>query len=214
MIHSSSDRVLTFAGLLQALTLVRRTATEGKRLDRDVETCISSLFVINADTVEDIYQSRVHLRLGLETLVGQLSPDPSHRDTNITRYALTMLHLEKKLAGNKVLLQIMEKGIETAQTQSEFFPDSKETTIASLADLYLQTVSTLPPKILVVGDHTLLQDPNNANLIRTLLLAGMRSAMAWRQCGGTRLQLLFKRSAYLSEAQAILANLPSIDTLI
>jgi high frequency lysogenization protein len=36
------------------------------------------------------------------------------------------------------------------------------------------------------------------------LLAGIRSAVLWRQLGGTRLQLLFSRKSIVSDAEELL----------
>lgn len=214
MPHSLNDRVLTFAGIFQAAALVRRTATQGRKVDTDIETCINSLFQINVASVEEIYQHSSHLRLGLSTLVAQIGSNSGHRDSEITRYVITLLHLEKKLSQRQDLLDTIADGIKTASSQVNYFSLMHESVIASLADLYQNTISTLNPKIIVSGEQGLLQDTDNANLIRALLLCGIRSAMAWRQCGGSRWALLFKRRAILSEAKSILEKLPSIDTRV
>ena len=49
---------------------------------------------------------------------------------------------------------------------------------------------------MVSGEPHHLSDPKNANKIRALLLAGMRSAVLWRQLGGNRLQLLLARKTH------------------
>jgi len=214
MQHTLNDRMLTFAGLFQAAGLVSRTATKGKIIDNYVESSINSLFKINTASVEDIYDGSIHLRFGLEMLMNQMNNKSKFRDIEVTRYAITLLYLEKKLSKNPDMLQTLKEGLDVAQSQAEYFSACHENVIASLADLYKRTISTLNPKIMVTGDETLLQDSNNANLIRALLLAGIRSAMAWRQCGGNRFQLLFKRKAIHTEAKNILDNLPSINTLV
>jgi len=214
MPHSLNDRVLTFAGIFQAAELVRRTATQGRKIDNDIETCISSLFKTDVESVEEIYQHSSHLRLGLSTLIAQIDRDSGRRDNEITRYVITLLHLEKKLSQRQDLLDSIADGIKNASAQVTYFSLTHESVIASLADLYQNTISTLSPKIIVSGEPGLLQDPDNANLIRALLLCGIRSAMAWRQCGGSRWALLFKRQAILSEAKNILDKLPCIDTRV
>ncbi len=214
MPHSLNDRVLALAGVFQAAELVRRTAIQGRKIDRDIETCISSLFKIDVKSVEEIYQHCSHLRLGLNTLVAQMGSNTEQRDTEITRYVITLLHLEKKLSRRPDLLAVIAEGITTAQAQADYFSLTHESVIASLADLYQKTISTLNPKIIVSGEQTILQDPDNANLIRALLLCGIRSTMAWRQCGGSRWALLLKRQAILSEARSTLDKLPSIDTRV
>jgi high frequency lysogenization protein len=40
--------------------------------------------------------------------------------------------------------------------------------------------------------------------VRTLLLAGLRSAVLWRQLGGGRFDLMFGRKKIMREAEALL----------
>jgi high frequency lysogenization protein len=44
-----------------------------------------------------------------------------------------------------------------------------------------------------MGDYQHLQQPRIANQIRTLLFAAVRSAVLWRQLGGSRLKVFLKR---------------------
>ena len=76
--------------------------------------------------------------------------------------------------------------------------------LARLADTYASTVSQLQPRIMVQGEPDYLNTPANANRIRALLLAGMRSAVLWRQLGGHRLKLLWTRKRIVACAQAML----------
>jgi high frequency lysogenization protein len=50
----------------------------------------------------------------------------------------------------------------------------------------------------------ILENPDNQNLIRALLLAAIRAAVLWRQCGGRRLSLFLRRSALLEAASGLL----------
>jgi high frequency lysogenization protein len=62
----------------------------------------------------------------------------------------------------------------------------------------------LTPRIMVRGEPRLLADPSIASQIRALLLAGLRATVLWRQCGGTRLQLLWSRRPILEQARLLL----------
>jgi len=48
-----------------------------------------------------------------------------------------------------------------------------------------------------------LADADTANLIRALLLAAIRAAVLWRQCGGRRWRLLLQRRDLLHAAQRL-----------
>jgi high frequency lysogenization protein len=56
----------------------------------------------------------------------------------------------------------------------------------------------------VSGDSSVLSNPDNANKIRAILLAGIRSAVLWSQLGGNRWQILFKRRTFIEQARQLL----------
>src|SRR3569623_1381139 len=58
----------------------------------------------------------------------------------------------------------------------------------------------------VIGAQGLLSLPDVANKVRTLLLAAIRSAVLWRQCGGNRWQLIFGRRKIIDTARALLGE--------
>jgi high frequency lysogenization protein len=214
MAHSLKDRALTLAGVFLAAELVHRTATQGRQIDTPVETALASLFKIDVDNVEEIYGDVGRLQPGLNSMVTQMSQQKQKVANDVTRYVILLLHLEQKLAKKPELLDKIAAGLITAKEQVEFFSLTHENVVANLADLYQQTISTLQPKIIVRGAEGILEIPANASLIRALLLCGIRSARAWRQCGGSRWQLLFKRKTLLGEARKALQKLPSIDTRV
>jgi high frequency lysogenization protein len=76
--------------------------------------------------------------------------------------------------------------------------------LANLADIYSRTLSTLQPRIMVRGEPLYLNNPDNQNRIRTLLLAGIRAAWLWRQVGGSRWKILFGRNRLLATANEYL----------
>ena len=54
------------------------------------------------------------------------------------------------------------------------------------------------------GCKRYLQNQRTVDWVRTLLLAGLRSATLWRQLGGGRFELMFGRQAIIREARAFL----------
>ncbi len=206
MSKTITDRTLALAGLFQAVSLVAQTARRGMVEQAPFETVIRSLFVRNADATVDIYGDLSALRPGLQTLLRQLGNDGEARDLELTRYAVALLALERKMSARKDLLATIAEGLEKAERQLNHFHITHDSLIAALADVYANSVSTLQPRIMVSGEHGHLQNPDTANRVRALLLAGMRAAVLWSQSGGGRLQLLFKRKAFLAEAQRLLAQ--------
>ena len=206
MPQTDQDRTIALAGLFQATHLVRSIARTGQADPYDFETCISSLFKIDAANSADVYGGLGQLRTGLQLLASQLRQP---QDMELTRYVLSLLVLERKLRNQSTLMGKIRDAIEASQEKLQHFSPIHENMIASLADVYANTVSTLTPKIMVSGEPEFLSQQENANRIRALLLAGVRSALLWHQNGGGRLTLLFRRKAILLQAQRLLDSLES-----
>ena len=68
----------------------------------------------------------------------------------------------------------------------------------------MNTISTLTPRIIIKGEHGYLSDPHNANKVRTILLAGIRAAVLWRQSGGTRPKLILQRKKIHEAAKQLM----------
>jgi high frequency lysogenization protein len=146
------------------------------------------------------------VRPGLHALVQQLS-GADERDIDITRYVLALMILERKLARRRDLDDVIVRGIQNAQRQADHFQSFvHDSVIGNLAETYIKSISTLTPRIIVKGENNHLMEQSNADKVRALLLAGVRSAVLWNQSGGSRWQLLFRRRAYLDEAQRLLRS--------
>ena len=203
MPQTDYDRVIALSGLFQATALVRNIARSGQVDAEDFETCVASVLKIDAASSEEIYGSCRRLRTGLRLLIDQLLQP---KNIEITRYVVALLVLERKLVKKPKLLQRIGEGIENTKAKLDYFPLTHDNIIAALAEIYSATVSTLPPRIMVHGEHNYLTQAENANRIRALLLAGIRAARLWRQSGGGRLTLLLHRRSLLREAQRVLAQ--------
>jgi len=100
----------------------------------------------------------------------------------------------------------LREGIEAiAAAKLPIAADSREV-IEALAKLYSATLSTLRPRILVEGDPRFLNDAQNVDRIRALLLAAIRATVLWRQLGGSQLRLFFRHRQYAMMARGLLAQ--------
>lgn len=198
------DRIIALAGLFQASHLVRQIARSGQADAGDFATCIDSLFKIDAASSEAVYGEIPRLKTGLELVARQLS---NPQDAEITRYVLTLLAIERKLRKKPPLLNAIRSALDLTISKLSYFPATHENTLASLADTYQQTISTIKPRVMVNGEHMHLTRPENANRIRALLLAGVRAAILWRQNGGNWFVLIFRRKAMAAETRRLLASL-------
>ncbi len=206
MSHSKYDQTLALAGIYQAASLVKQIANQGKANNAQIESSLETLFRFDASSVEEVYGSVAGVSHGLKILHQHLS-DKSSKDIEITKYVLSLIMLEKKLSRNSGMLETISKRLNDIEANFDFFSLNHENTFAKLGHLYKDTISTLGPKIIVSGEQPYLSNDSNANKVRALLLAGIRSAVLWEQCGGSRWQFLFGRKAYLRECDKILAQI-------
>jgi high frequency lysogenization protein len=202
----ASDRTLALAAVYQAATLVDSMAQTGNAESEAVSSMLFSLFQQNPASAADVYGGIQGVKLGLMALRKQLTaPDPEH--LQIPKYALSLLVLAGKLKKDQDTLGIISEGIQQAQEKLSLYDHDHSNQIAAMADLYRQSISNISPKIMVKGQPLFLQNPDTQNRIRALLLAGIRSAVLWKQLGGSRLQLLFSRKRIVAETEELLQQL-------
>ncbi len=206
MSGTPNERVLALAGLLQATLLVRQVARQGNVDAESFRASLESILQTDAATTEDVYGGLAGIRMGLEALTTLFSSATKERDLEVIRYGLAVIHLERKLRKNPAMLKTLEAGIARVKAQTAHFDVNHENVVANVADVYAQTISKLTPRIVVSGEHGYLTAPQNADKVRALLLAAMRSAVLWHQKGGNRLQLILGRSKLMRTAQALLAE--------
>lgn len=204
MANNIHDKTLALAGIFQATSLVKQLATTGRVDLHDMEICLQSIMDMDPATIEGIYGGVDNLRSGLQLVVSQMASDKGKMDMDITRYTISLLHLERKFTKQDTMLDELTNGIQRAKQQLEHFSITHENILANLADIYSNTISQIQPKIMVSGESDYLGNPDYANKIRALLLCGMRSAILWRQLGGSRWQIIFGRNKFALEANRIL----------
>jgi len=203
MPYSDQDRLIALAGIYQAVLCVRRIARQGA-LDTDaMEPCLFSLFQTDADTTAAVFGRAGVLTPGVRELAGQLA-GKQIRDLELTRYVVALLKLEHTLAARKAMVGQIGEGIAQAHAKLEHLPLLHPSLLAELAEIYSSTISRLQPRVIVRGEPSNLQNPENQNRIRALLLAGIRAAWLWRQVGGSRWKILLGRKRLLDAANAYL----------
>lgn len=203
-LNTLTNQVIALAGIAQAAALVEQLATTGKVDEHALEITIGSLLKTESDSVLDVYGNDLaNLALGLKHLDTQLTgyeiayPDQA-------RYCASLVFLERQLSEQTAMLKTISIGLERAKAQTDHFNLLHENVLANLGDIYVQTVSKLQPRIMVNGVPEILQRQETANKIRACLLAGIRSAMLWKQCGGRRWKFLLFRKKIQVETQRLL----------
>ncbi|CAH9018533.1 high frequency lysogenization protein HflD [Candidatus Nitrosacidococcus sp. I8] len=206
------DRVLALAGMIQALNSVQQIARHGSVATDTMNASLFSIFELNPETTEGVYGGIQGLSVGLKFLNQQLNKKLRRAEPELLRYLITIIYLEKKLKHNTQMLDKVGHEIEILKLQTENLTPMQPETITRLAQIYLNTISTLTPRIQIRGEQTHLKQVENIELVRALLLSGIRSAVLWRQMGGRRYQLLFNNQQLLRETESMLQKLSEIES--
>lgn len=205
MSRSLHDQTLALAGLFQAAALVHQVAHKGTCNEESMETCIRSLFATDPASTLDVYGGELSdIREGLEALSTSLAQQSRPQDVEIIRYVLNLIQLESQLRRKPDMLDVIGNRIDQARHTAGHFGYVHSNLIGNLASIYGDTISTFRLRIQVSGNPQVLQQDENAAKVRALLLAGIRSAVLWRQSGGHRWQLIFKRTTVIQHARELL----------
>lgn len=210
MLNTLPNQTLALAGLAQVAFLVQQIARRGQADEAPMTASLASLFKLNPESAVDVYGGLDGVQLGLRQLLKQLGGP--RMDPEQASYAATLLVLERRFMADASMVDAVRQGIEritplafpATDADKSPAPLLNDKVVAELAALYQQTVSTLVPKVMVGGEPTYLRQERNTDHIRALLLAGLRSAVLWRQCGGNRWRLFFQRARIVETARMLL----------
>lgn len=185
-----TDKLIALAGVVQAVTLVDQLGRTGTCDSNAFDASIHSLFTFDAQSTLDVYGGKEHLMLGIESAIKLLN---SSAGSVTGQYALGIVQIQKMLAQDKARYQRVGKGLEAASVQAAHFSETHENVLSNINALYASEISSLSFRIQVRGEPEHLQRDIIAYKIRSLLMAAVRSAHLWRQKGGSRLDLVFRR---------------------
>lgn len=198
--NSVENQTIALAGLFLSTGLVQTIANTGKFDEHNMRVALESLFTLDATTVESVYGSKANLKSGNRRLVDQLSGTGRSPDLQITHYTLNLLKLESKCQASPETMDRIRRGIESATLLRNHYDTMDDEVVSLLAKIYTDNISTLTPRIVVHGNREYLEKDSHANSIRACLLAGVRAAVLWRQCGGSRWKIVSSRQKYVNQA--------------
>lgn len=195
------QQTVALAGVVQAARIVDQISRTGSYPPEFLEASIHSLFKFDAEHVEDVFGGLPGIKLGLQNLAALLANQREAENREMVRYVFALLYLEGKFSGDPGMMSVVRSRLEHASFRAEHFAGHVNDVCHSVSGIYQDTLSKLKFRIKVTGSAQHLQDSKNADIIRALLLAGIRSGFLWRQLGGRRWKLLFQRKALLRCAQ-------------
>lgn len=195
------QQAIALAGVAQAARLVDQISKSGSYPLEFLEPSIHSLFVFDPDTAADLFNGIPGVKLGLHNLSNLLADRNARENQDLVRYVFSLLYLERKFAADRDMMAVVRSRLEHTRFRAEHFSNNVNALCHSISGIYQDTLSHQRFRIKVTGSAQHLQDTNNADIIRALLLSGIRSAFLWRQLGGRRWSLLIQRRKLLRASQ-------------
>lgn len=191
MTHPLDDRMLALAGLVQALAQVRRIADTGEANADALATALESVFRIDAGDAASVYGDASRLQPGLTLLRDYFSG--AARDEQLPRLAMAVMQLERRFVRDDEMGAKVQGGIRAAIPAAERLGVAHPDVLGVLGSLYADTLSHLRPRVLVQGNPHYLGQASVVAEVRAVLLAAMRSAVLWRQMGGSLWDFMLRR---------------------
>ena len=96
----------------------------------------------------------------------------------------------------------MQEGIARIAPTAERLGSTHPDVLGALGALYADTVSHLRPRVMVQGNPHYLGQAAIVSEIRAVLLAALRSAVLWRQLGGSLWDFVLRRRAMVGAVQS------------
>lgn len=199
-----SERALALAGLVQALAQVRRIADTGHADASVLGTALDSVFRIDAASPAAVYGDSNALRPGLMLLRDYFASQS--RDEQLPRLALAVMQLERRFVRDAAMASRVQAGIRAQSVAAERLGSSTHPDVLSaLGSLYSETLSHLRPRVQVQGNPHYLGQATVVAEVRAVLLAAVRSAVLWRQLGGSLWDFLLRRRELAAAVRAHLS---------
>lgn len=195
-----SERVLALAGLAQALAQVRRIADTGQANASVLQTALDSVFRIDASSPSAVYGGAAQLRPGLMLVQDYFSS--RIKDEHLPRLGLAVLQLERRFVQDADMTEKVLRGIRDQADNAQRLGSTHPDVIAALGTLYADTLSHLRPRVLVQGNPHYLGQPGVVAEVRAVLLAAVRSAVLWRQLGGSYWDFVLRKRAMVDSVDS------------
>jgi len=197
------QQTIAMAGVVQSARLVDQISKTGSYPLEFLAPSINSLFAFDADSVEEVFGGITGVKLGLNNLSSLLASRQADENRDLVRYVFAMMYLERKFASDPAMMSVVHSRLEHTSFRAEHFANNVQELCHSISGIYQDTLSKLKFRIKVSGSAQHLENSKNADIIRALLLAGIRSAFLWHQLGGRRWKLLLQRKQLLRTSQQL-----------
>ena len=186
------NETISLGAIYQACNEIKKIAWQGEINNNIIEPLVNSVYQTTSEEIEDVFISIKRLNSGLDFLRRQLVGDAFSKDGEVSRYFEAIGVLVKNMNKKDDVLNKLR--MELTKQSMPITEDNLDQHALFLSELYLSTISTVEPRIIVNGDNKYLTDKKNAAMIRSLLLCAIRSYILWQQSGGSKFRIfIFKK---------------------
>ncbi len=207
---------IALGALFQACTQIHRIANTGFSDDLACACLYRAILVTEPRVVEDIYDPKA-LNVGFCQLLESFDKADANKTADsiaITKMALKLMSLTRGIETWAKIFQRLSDDIDSIKntilaTTPDFLTASADVinnqdNIRLFGNLYQSLISPNFPKLMIFGEERFLRDTDNQEKIRALLLCGIRALILWRQMGGRRRFLIFRRKKILEYIKSLL----------
>lgn len=192
----SDDYIMALSALIQSVFFVEKIATSSKEIDNDVKILLESIYKTETFSAENIYGHKRNLSIGQNVLKNILNGNNEIYLMNTQKYALSIILIQKNISKIKDLQDLIRKKIDN-YNENSMMATNFEDLISYSERIYTEYIAIIRPRVIISGKKEFLEA--NSSLIRALLLSGIRAAFLWNYHGGSKWQLMFRRSEILNK---------------
>ena len=192
----SDDYIMALSALIQSVFFVEKIATSSKEIDNDVKILLESIYKTETFSAENIYGHKKNLSIGQSVLKNILNGNNEIYLMNTQKYALSIILIQKNISKIKDLQDLIRKKIDN-YNENSMMATNFEDLISYSERIYTEYIAIIRPRVIISGKKEFLE--TNSSLIRALLLSGIRAAFLWNYHGGSKWQLMFRRSEILNK---------------
>lgn len=217
MASDSYSETIALAALFQTAAQIQRIARFGSIDERSIAPLMRALVITSPNVIEDIYAPK-RLTSGLNQLMTSLYPKEAvqPQTAELIKVAFSILNLESSIERQSRVMALLDQEVDQLRinvlTVHPNYEDAADNVlidydiIKMYSKLYSTLISKNFPKLVIYGEEVHLRRSEFQEMIRALLLAGVRASMLWHQVGGKRYSLMFRYKDITECARQILAD--------
>ena len=205
------QQVIALAGVAQAARMVDQVAKTGTYPSAFFEASLRSLFAFDVPSTEAVFGNIQGVKLGLRCIVDMLTDAANEDNVAMGLYLRGLFKLETQFRKRADLQEVVATRLGHVNFKAQHFSDDAVELASSVSSIYQDTISHLPYRIKVKGSVQHLQETKNSDLVRTLLLAGLRSAHLWHQLGGRQRHFILRARQLVTAAESLSRELSPVE---